>query len=132
GSGVAVADKDHVHHRLMRLGHGHRRSVAILWMWTGLLSLFVLYPVYTKEGDAIVPFGVGAFALLWLACSVPRRQRLRREDAASASRRNRRSDAKAPGPGDSGPTEPTRSPETDAIDDPADRNGGFVRKHEGP
>ena len=39
--GVATADKDHLHHRLMRLGHGHRRSVLILWAWTALLSGFV-------------------------------------------------------------------------------------------
>ena len=37
GAGVTVADKDHLHHRLMRLGHGQRRSVLILWAWTVLL-----------------------------------------------------------------------------------------------
>ena len=26
GGGIAEADKDHLHHRLMRLGHGQRRS----------------------------------------------------------------------------------------------------------
>jgi UDP-GlcNAc:undecaprenyl-phosphate GlcNAc-1-phosphate transferase len=60
---VAEADKEHMHHRLMRLGHGHRRSVLILWLWTALLSAFVLYPTYTGEGDAIVPIGVAALAL---------------------------------------------------------------------
>ena len=39
----------------MRLGHGQRRSVLILWAWTALLSGFVLYPVYTGQGDAVVP-----------------------------------------------------------------------------
>src|SRR5256714_1864739 len=28
-----VADKDHLHHRLMRLCHTTRRTVAILWLW---------------------------------------------------------------------------------------------------
>ena len=65
-TGVAEADKDHLHHRLMRLGHGHRRSVVILWLWTGLLALFVLYPVYTGEGDALVPLGVAALGLVLL------------------------------------------------------------------
>ncbi len=64
--GVAEADKDHLHHRLMRLGHGHRRSVVILWLWTGLLAVFVLYPVYTGEGDAVVPLVVAALALVLL------------------------------------------------------------------
>ena len=44
-SSPAEADKDHLHHRLMRLGHGQRRSVLILWAWTAILSGFVLYPV---------------------------------------------------------------------------------------
>jgi UDP-GlcNAc:undecaprenyl-phosphate GlcNAc-1-phosphate transferase len=64
--GVAEADKDHLHHRLMRLGHGHRRSVVILWLWTALLAAFVLYPVYTGEGDAVVPLVVAALALVLL------------------------------------------------------------------
>ena len=63
--GIATADKDHLHHRLVRLGHGHRRSVGILWSWTALLSAFVLYPTYNEgQGDGIVPMGVGALALL--------------------------------------------------------------------
>ena len=45
------ADKEHLHHRLMDLGHGQRRSVAILWLWTALLSGLVLYPVYTDGDD---------------------------------------------------------------------------------
>lgn len=65
GKGVATADKDHLHHRLVRLGHGHRRTVWILWAWTALLSAFVLYPTYNEgQGDAIVPLGVGAAALV--------------------------------------------------------------------
>jgi UDP-GlcNAc:undecaprenyl-phosphate GlcNAc-1-phosphate transferase len=62
--GVATADKDHLHHRLMRLGHGHARSVAILWFWTLLLSGFVLVPTLTGRGDAVVPFVVAALALV--------------------------------------------------------------------
>ena len=57
-SGVATADKEHLHHRLMRLGHGQRRAVLILWAWTAALSGFVLYPAYTGEGDAVVPLAV--------------------------------------------------------------------------
>jgi len=63
-AGVATADKEHLHHRLMRLGHGRRRSVVILWTWTALLSGLVLYPTYTGRGDAIVPLGIAALALL--------------------------------------------------------------------
>jgi UDP-GlcNAc:undecaprenyl-phosphate GlcNAc-1-phosphate transferase len=64
GMGVTVADKDHLHHRLMRLGHGQRRSVAILWLWTALLSAIVLYPTYSGEGDLYIPFAVVAAGLV--------------------------------------------------------------------
>jgi len=57
-SGVAAADKEHLHHRLMRLGHGQRRSVLILWAWTATLSALVLYPAYTGKGDAVLPLAV--------------------------------------------------------------------------
>lgn len=60
----AVADKDHLHHRLMRLGHGPRRSVVILWLWTALLSGLVLFPTYTNRGNAVVPLGMAALGLL--------------------------------------------------------------------
>ena len=72
-SGVATADKGHLHHRLMRLGHGQRRSVIILWLWTGLLSVFVLYPAYTGKGDAIVPLGLAALCLVLYTLLHPRR-----------------------------------------------------------
>ncbi len=70
-SGVATADKEHLHHRLMRLGHGQRRSVLILWLWTALLSGLVLYPTYTGKGDAIVPIGVLALALILFTLFAP-------------------------------------------------------------
>lgn len=82
----AVADKDHLHHRLMRLGHGPRRTVVILWLWTALLSGLALIPAYTNEGNALVPFGVMALALLLYAFFYPGKKQalalLREEERA--------------------------------------------------
>jgi UDP-GlcNAc:undecaprenyl-phosphate GlcNAc-1-phosphate transferase len=58
------ADTDHLHHRLVRLGHGPRRAVMILWAWTALLSGVALVPLYTKRGNAMVPFALAAFVLV--------------------------------------------------------------------
>ena len=58
GGNFHTPDKDHVHHRLLRLGHGPRRTVAILWAWTAVLSAFLLYPLFDKQGNAVIPFGV--------------------------------------------------------------------------
>ena len=63
GLSVTVADKDHLHHRLLRLGHGHFRAVLILWAWTALLSGFVLWPTYSGRGDAVVPMGIAGVSL---------------------------------------------------------------------
>ncbi len=77
-SGVTEADKGHLHHRLMDLGHGQRRSVAILWLWTALLSGLVLYPVYTSSDDGALPIGIAALALLLYTVLHPRARDERR------------------------------------------------------
>ena len=63
-SSLSQADKEHLHHRLMRQGHGQRRSVIILWAWTAILSGVVLVPTYTNQGNAVVPFVVAGLAVL--------------------------------------------------------------------
>ena len=60
---VSTADKGHLHHRLIALGHGQRRSVLILWLWTALLSGFVLYPAFTDTGGSLLVFGLAALGL---------------------------------------------------------------------
>ncbi|MEY4372854.1 MAG: UDP-N-acetylglucosamine--undecaprenyl-phosphate N-acetylglucosamine-phosphate transferase [Actinomycetota bacterium] len=78
--GLAVADKGHLHHRLMNLGHGQRRAVLILWAWTALLSGFVLYPAFTRTGSVYAPAGLAALALVLYTVLHPR-LRARRESA---------------------------------------------------
>jgi UDP-GlcNAc:undecaprenyl-phosphate GlcNAc-1-phosphate transferase len=77
------ADAGHLHHRLMRLGHGPRRTVVILWAWTALLSGVALLPTYTNEGNALVPFAGAALLLLLMAWFHPgiRTRRERKERA---------------------------------------------------
>jgi len=79
-SSVTTADKGHLHHRLMRLGHGQRRSVLILWSWTAILSGFVLYPAYTGEGNGVVPLGIAALGLALYTVLHPQLRRARRGD----------------------------------------------------
>ena len=42
----------------MEMGHGHRRAVVILWAWTTILSGLVLYPIYFKRGNEVIPVGI--------------------------------------------------------------------------
>jgi len=99
-TGISTADKGHLHHRLMRLGHGHRRSVFILWTWTALLSGFVLWPIYTGSGDGVVPFGIAAILLSLFTMFHPgvriERRRQAREDARAARRAAARGEVAEP------------------------------------
>ncbi|MGH9119496.1 MAG: glycosyltransferase family 4 protein [Acidimicrobiales bacterium] len=101
-SGLATADKEHLHHRLMRLGHGHRRSVLILWAWTALLSAVVLVPTYTGRGVPLIAMTVAALALLLLTIFLPGLRRGRpprdgeRADAAESDTTELELPAEAP------------------------------------
>jgi len=61
---VSTADREHLHHRLMRLGHGPRRAVVILWLWTALASAAALIPTFSNRGNALVPIALAALGLL--------------------------------------------------------------------
>ena len=63
GQAFHTPDKDHIHHRLLRLGHGPRRTVLILWAWTALLSGFVLFPLFVHQVNAFIPFGAAALGV---------------------------------------------------------------------
>ena len=86
---LSTADKGHLHHRLMDLGHGHRRSVVILWTWTLLLSAFVLYPTLTGRNPTYLPFGIVALFIVLFTVLHPsvraRRRAIAEPGAASTS-----------------------------------------------
>jgi UDP-GlcNAc:undecaprenyl-phosphate/decaprenyl-phosphate GlcNAc-1-phosphate transferase len=80
GQGFHTPDKNHIHHRLMRLGHGHRRTVIILWAWTALLCGFVLLPIFDTGANVFIPLGVAVLVialLTWFSPFVWRRRRRR-------------------------------------------------------
>ena len=38
GIGIGHADKEHIHHRLMDIGHTHRQAVLLMYLWSALIS----------------------------------------------------------------------------------------------
>ena len=38
GVGIGHADKEHLHHHLMDIGHGHRQAVLLMYLWSALVS----------------------------------------------------------------------------------------------
>jgi UDP-GlcNAc:undecaprenyl-phosphate/decaprenyl-phosphate GlcNAc-1-phosphate transferase len=42
GTSIGHADKEHIHHRLMEIGHSHRGSVLVMYLWSALVSACAL------------------------------------------------------------------------------------------
>jgi UDP-GlcNAc:undecaprenyl-phosphate GlcNAc-1-phosphate transferase len=83
--GFATADKGHLHHRLINLGHGPRRAVAILWLWTALLSAFVLYPAFNRTTTNYAPFGLLGLVLFLYTVLHPDLERKRDDESTHNS-----------------------------------------------
>jgi len=81
--GFATADKGHLHHRLINLGHGPRRAVAILWLWTALLSAFVLYPAFNRTTTNYAPFGLLGLVLFLYTVLHPDLERKKEDESTS-------------------------------------------------
>ena len=48
GRSPFAPDKQHLHHRLLEIGHSQRRAVLIMWLWAGLVAFgTVLVSLYT-------------------------------------------------------------------------------------
>ncbi len=62
------ADKEHIHHRLMDLGHGHRQAVIVLYVWSALAAGAGLAFTFLDRSDVIfaLPIAVGAIVLYTL------------------------------------------------------------------
>ena len=62
GRSVFHADKEHLHHRLMDLGHGHRRAVLVMYVWAALAAGAALGWTFLHSRNYVVvlPLLVGA------------------------------------------------------------------------
>jgi UDP-GlcNAc:undecaprenyl-phosphate/decaprenyl-phosphate GlcNAc-1-phosphate transferase len=65
---VFHADKEHLHHRLMDLGHGHRQAVLVMYIWAALAAGAGLAFTFLDRNDVIfaLPVFVGAIVLYTL------------------------------------------------------------------
>jgi UDP-GlcNAc:undecaprenyl-phosphate/decaprenyl-phosphate GlcNAc-1-phosphate transferase len=66
------ADKLHLHHRLLEIGHSHRRAVLIMWLWAGLASMgTVLLSLYPGRAVVWAALGAGTLATVALTFVIP-------------------------------------------------------------
>ena len=88
GQSPFAPDKQHLHHRLLELGHSHRRAVLLLYFWSALLAFGgVAFAVFHGPWVLVTFLTVG-LVLATLVSAVPRLL-ARRAASVSATRGGR-------------------------------------------
>jgi len=66
-------DKQHLHHRLLTLGHSHARAVLIMYMWSALIAGGTVSIAFSRTRSMLVlSILLACAALLVLAVNMPR------------------------------------------------------------
>jgi UDP-GlcNAc:undecaprenyl-phosphate GlcNAc-1-phosphate transferase len=82
------ADKQHLHHRMLAIGHTHRQAVLIFYYWAFVLAGGAVSLVFVSWEVAIVPFSVlvaiGIAFSAWPRIRARRLSRRRRGEVAPA------------------------------------------------
>jgi UDP-GlcNAc:undecaprenyl-phosphate/decaprenyl-phosphate GlcNAc-1-phosphate transferase len=70
GRGIGHADKEHIHHHLVEIGHSHRRAVLLMYLWSTLISGLALTVAFVDSRLIVALVALGAF-LLFLGTLLP-------------------------------------------------------------
>lgn len=80
GRNPFAPDKQHLHHRLLEMGHSQVRAVVLMYAWTGLVAGSAVLVAFVPAGWALAGFAIGLVVLVW----VVRRPGRRRLEPAQA------------------------------------------------
>jgi UDP-GlcNAc:undecaprenyl-phosphate/decaprenyl-phosphate GlcNAc-1-phosphate transferase len=63
-------DAQHLHHRMLKIGHGHRRAVLLLWLWAAVAALgsvsFVFLEAWVASSAVVGVVVVAIILTIWL------------------------------------------------------------------
>ncbi|MBL0749529.1 MraY family glycosyltransferase [Nocardioides baculatus] len=78
GRSPMSADKQHLHHRLLEIGHSQRRAVVIMWMWAATVAAGAV--IVSLTTGSLVWWTLGSMLALTIALTfvLPRVQRPRK------------------------------------------------------
>jgi len=108
-------DRMHLHHRMLALGHSHRRAVIILYVWTAVFTGAAVALVWFSTTAVLVGLFLGVLTALALTLGPLRGRRTPGDDGGR------------PAPGAPGPSAPP-SPETPDAPAPAARHAAGARR----
>ncbi|THA33591.1 undecaprenyl/decaprenyl-phosphate alpha-N-acetylglucosaminyl 1-phosphate transferase [Streptomyces sp. A1277] len=123
GQSPFAADRGHLHHRLLNIGHSHSRSVLIMYFWSALIAFGAVgYSVHSASmWVVLVVVGLSALGLILLLMPrfTPRAPRWAESFVPPRYRRRRRRLQETPGAEPSGAVEGQQGP----VDGQMDREG---------
>ena len=82
GLGIAHADKEHIFHHLLDIGHGHRGAVLLMYLWSALVCGSVL-AIGVIDGWLVAGAIVAGAIVLFLVTALPRLLERRRNGEAN-------------------------------------------------
>jgi UDP-GlcNAc:undecaprenyl-phosphate GlcNAc-1-phosphate transferase len=71
GRPVYAPDKEHIHHRLLEIGHSHRAAVLLMYLWSALLASAALAITFIRSTELAVGMLV-VVATVLVGTSLPR------------------------------------------------------------
>jgi UDP-N-acetylmuramyl pentapeptide phosphotransferase/UDP-N-acetylglucosamine-1-phosphate transferase len=75
GVNPLAADRNHIHHRLMAHGLGHRGTTAVLYAYAIVMVLLSLFARDVQPNLSLLLLSVAAFALAMLPFAIPLRKK---------------------------------------------------------
>jgi UDP-GlcNAc:undecaprenyl-phosphate GlcNAc-1-phosphate transferase len=75
GQAFYQPDKEHLHHRLLEVGHSQRRAVLIMWLWAGLIAFGVVLVALYSGALTWTVLTAGLVLTVLLTFLLPRVQR---------------------------------------------------------
>jgi UDP-GlcNAc:undecaprenyl-phosphate GlcNAc-1-phosphate transferase len=71
GRPIHYADKEHIHHRLLYIGHSQRQAVLIIYLWTAVLTAIALSLEFV-DSKLVVLIILAVGVLVFIATTLPR------------------------------------------------------------
>jgi UDP-GlcNAc:undecaprenyl-phosphate GlcNAc-1-phosphate transferase len=99
GRGIAHADKEHIFHHLMDIGHGHRGAVLLMYLWSALVCGSAL-AIGVIDGRLVAGAIVGCALVLFLVTALPRLLERRRNGGVNGTHDSAREATRDPKPAD--------------------------------
>jgi UDP-GlcNAc:undecaprenyl-phosphate GlcNAc-1-phosphate transferase len=65
-------DKEHLHHRLMDLGHSHRRAVLLLYFWSAVIAFGAVAMAISRGPWLVISVVTGLLGAGLLITAIPR------------------------------------------------------------